>query len=73
MCRNEYPVIVKAKNEPVTVAVSSGPRGMEVSPTAVVRWDVPVQSKNTEEEIILSIKDQTDREVFHTFKLRIVK
>lgn len=69
----EYPITVQSKQGKVTYGLSSGPKGMEVSPMGLVSWDVPEDVTATEEDIILTVKDASDREIFHTFKLRIVK
>ena len=69
----EYTVATKVKRGPVTVTLNSGPKGMQVTPAGIVRWTVPGKPKTLEEDVILTIKDQTDREIFHSFKLQIVK
>lgn len=69
----EYQLTVRSKQGKVAYSLSSGPKGMDVSPTGLVRWEVPADVTATEEDIILTVKDASDREIFHTFKLRIVK
>jgi hypothetical protein len=69
----EYPIIVQSKQGKVEYSLSSGPKGMEVSPMGLVRWDVPEDPSAAEEDVILTVKDASDREIFHTFKLRIVR
>jgi hypothetical protein len=69
----EYPMTVQSKQGKVTYGLSSGPKGMKVTPMGVVHWNVPSAMKNTEEDVILTIKDASEREIFHTFKLQIVK
>ena len=39
----QYQIVVKAKNDKVEYRLDSGPEGMTVSPSGLVRWDVTAQ------------------------------
>ena len=67
-----YPMSVKSNKGGVTFEISSGPEGMTVSPKGVVKWKVPADAKDSAIEVILSIRDASEQEVFHTFTLRLV-
>lgn len=67
-----YPVKVKAKSAKVTYQLDSGPKGMTVDAAGVVTWEVPATATGTH-DVILSVKDETGQEVFHTFTVRVGK
>lgn len=62
-----YPIDVKSKRGGVSFKLESGPEGMTVSPAGVVTWRVPADSG--EANVIITIKDASGQEVFHTFNL----
>jgi hypothetical protein len=64
-------VAVKSKKGGVKVTLASGPEGMTVSPTGLVKWRVPADFKGGESNVVLTVRDGSDQEVFHTFTLRI--
>jgi S1-C subfamily serine protease len=68
-----YPVKVKSKQAKVTFKFDAGPKGMEVSASGVLTWQIPPDAVPGEEEVILTVKDGGGQEVFHTFKIRITK
>jgi hypothetical protein len=68
-----YQVAVKSRHGSVKFRLDSGPRGLEVSPTGLVRWPVLAEGKETETEVILTVSDSAGQEVFHTFTIRVVK
>lgn len=69
----EYPIRVQSKQGKVTYNLSSGPTGMTVDSTGLVRWNVPATAETGDVDVILTIQDASDREIFHTFKLQILK
>jgi hypothetical protein len=66
-----YQLTVKSKKGEVKYKVGSGPDGMEISPTGLVKWKVPSDAKNGQNEVILNVRDASGQEEFHTFKLRL--
>ena len=48
----------------------SGPEGMRLSPSGRLTWDVPAELAEAEEAVILSIRDASGQQVFHSFTIR---
>src|SRR5262245_54716997 len=67
-----YPLQVKSKHGGVTFKLDAGPKGMTVSATGVVTWDVPADATG-DQEILLTVKDKTGQEALHNFKVKVVK
>ncbi|MCE9553984.1 MAG: trypsin-like peptidase domain-containing protein [Planctomycetes bacterium] len=63
----KYKIEARAKKGPVKMKLESGPEGMKLSPQGDLQWKVPASAKT--EAIIVSVKDGTDQEIFHTFTL----
>jgi hypothetical protein len=63
---------VKSRKEGVKYQVSSGPPGLEVSPTGLVKWQVPANDGEAGSDVIVTIRDASGQEVFHTFSLKRV-
>ncbi len=51
----------------VKFALQSGPKGLTVSSDGKVAWDAPAQP--VEETVIVSLKDGSGQEAFHTFRV----
>lgn len=68
-----YAVQVKAKDKKLGYTLDSGPKGMTVSAEGVVTWAVPADTPAGEQAVILTVRDGKGQEVFHTFKVRVVK
>jgi hypothetical protein len=68
-----YPIVVKSKQGGVTFTLDSGPKGMAVSAAGVVTWDVPPDAAAGEQEVILTVRDKSGQDVFHTFSVRVEK
>ncbi len=68
-----YPVKVKAKDKRVAFQLDSGPKGMAVSADGVVTWAVPADAAPGDHDAILTVRDGTGQEVFHTFAVKVVK
>ena len=62
---------VKSKKGGVKVLVASGPEGLEASPTGLVKWRVPADYKGGDAEVLLTVRDASGQEVFHTFTIRV--
>jgi S1-C subfamily serine protease len=67
--RYEYQLEVKAKRAISKYSVD-GPPGMTISPTGRISWSVPAGA-DRENAVVVTIKDATGQEVFHTFNLSV--
>ncbi len=67
--RYEYQLEVKSKRTIAKFSVD-GPAGMTISPTGRISWSVPAGA-DKENAVVVTIKDATGQEVFHTFNLSI--
>jgi hypothetical protein len=65
----KYQVVVKSRTGGVKYQVSSGPSGLEISPTGLVTWQVPADGAEHESQVILSIRDASGQEISHTFSI----
>lgn len=68
-----YPIKVKAKDKKVTFQLDSGPKGMAVSADGVVTWSVPVDALEGKHDVILTVRTESGREMFHTFVVKVLK
>lgn len=64
-----FALTARAKNGPVKFRLESGPAGMTVSTTGLVRWPVPATYTDTRAEAILVLTDSNGTEKFHTLVL----
>jgi S1-C subfamily serine protease len=69
----EYPIVVKAKQKPVTFKLDSGPKGMAVTSEGVVTWAGTANVAEEEVQAIVNIRDARGQEQFHSFTVRVVK
>jgi predicted Zn finger-like uncharacterized protein len=69
----QYPIRVKSKRGGLKFTLDAGPPGMKVSPTGTLSWVVPADQPGGETDAILTIGDVTGQEIFHTFKVAVVK
>ena len=67
-----YPIQIKSKKGGVKYRVESGPDGMKVA-GGVVAWKVPANFQEGPADVIMTISDAAGQEVFHTFKLTVVR
>jgi hypothetical protein len=66
-----YQIATKSKKGDVKYELSSGPSGMEVSPTGKVKWRVPPEFKPGEADVLITVRDGAGQVAFHTFTIRI--
>jgi hypothetical protein len=66
-----YPLAVKSRKGGVKYSLASGPTGMTVSKEGVVKWTAPKDFAEAEVNVIISITDRTEQEVFHTYTLAV--
>lgn len=66
-----YQLDVKSKRGNVQYSLESGAPGMTLSKTGKLEWGVPAHYQGKEESIIISIRDASGQELFHTFKIAV--
>jgi hypothetical protein len=66
-----YQATAKSKKGGVKYQLSSGPEGMEVSPAGLVKWQVPAGFQGAEADVLITVRDASGQEVFHTFTVRV--
>ena len=64
-----YQIEVKAKSKDVTFELDSGPKGMTVSKTGTLTWDVPADP--SEAAVIVAITDGNKQKLYHSFTIRV--
>jgi len=69
--RYSYSVKTQSKRGGVSYGLTSGPPGMSIAADGTVRWDVPKDFKRRQAQVIVSIKDASGQEIFHTFTIHI--
>jgi S1-C subfamily serine protease len=67
--RYEYQLEVKSKRAVAKYSVD-GPAGMTISQSGKISWAVP-SGADKENAVVVTIKDATGQEVFHTFNLSV--
>jgi len=67
-----YKLAVKSKSGGVMISLDSGPKGMTLSPEGTITWAVPADATG-EQAVVLTVKDKSGEEVFHTFTLKVWK
>jgi hypothetical protein len=65
----EYKLEVRSKAPGVACKLEKGPDGMTVSPGGVVRWNVPPNQTGKAAPVIISVKNASGKELFHSFDL----
>jgi hypothetical protein len=63
-----YQLAVKSKKGGVKYRLESGPKGMKLSDTGLLTWDVPANA-DAEVDIILTVSDSSGQEVFQKFQI----
>jgi hypothetical protein len=69
-----YTPDARSSRGPAHVRVVSGPEGMRADPTGAITWAVPAAAEPSTGEpvsVILSAKDEADREVFQSFDIHV--
>ena len=66
-----YQVVVKSKKGQVKYQIDSGPEGLRVSPEGLIKWQVPADFKGAGSDVILTVRDASGQEAFHTFTIRV--
>jgi hypothetical protein len=66
-----YQLAVLSRKGGVSYRVESAPKGMEVSPQGLVKWQVPARTEETEVSVIVAVTDKAGQEVYQTFTLSL--
>ncbi len=66
-----YDLQVVSKDEHLQYGVELGPDAMTLSPTGELRWKVPVEARQQEEQVVLSVRDGTGQERLQSFTLKV--
>ena len=64
-----YQMTAKAKKSPATFKLDDGPPGMTVTPSGLLKWNVPGSFKEPEVSVIVTVADAAGQEIFHTFRM----
>ena len=64
-----YQPAVKSKKGGVKYKLESGPPGMELSASGLLRWVVPANFDQVEIDVVMTVSDASGQEIFHSFKL----
>jgi S1-C subfamily serine protease len=68
-----YAIKVKSKQGGVTYKLDSGPKGMTVSDSGIVTWAVPADAPAGDQDVIVTVRDKSGQDAFHTFAIKVVK
>jgi S1-C subfamily serine protease len=66
-----YEPEIKSKRGGVKLALDSGPEGMTLDKSGNLHWHVPDNIKNDSVGVILSVKDASGQEIYHTFNIAV--
>jgi len=68
-----YDLAVKSKKGGVQYKLESAPEGMKVDTRGRLTWDVPADYNGKTAEVLLTIADSSGQEIFHSFKVAVMK
>ena len=66
-----YAIETKSRQGGLQYKLDSGPKGMTLTPSGLLEWDVPSGYSSPMESIIVTIRDKSGQELFHTFQIQI--
>lgn len=66
-----YTIKAQSKRGGVTCKLESGPPGMTCSPDGTVAWAVPAGNADEDVAVIITVRDATGQEIFHTFNITV--
>jgi hypothetical protein len=67
----EYGLSVRSKKGGVQATLEAGPKGMQLTPKGKLVWQVPADFAQPETNVVLTVRDASGQEVFHTFTIRV--
>src|SRR5262245_2259863 len=66
-----YQVVVKSRKGDLKYHVDAGPKEMQVAGNGLIVWNVPGDFSLSEVDVIITVRDGTGQEIFHTFHLPV--
>jgi hypothetical protein len=69
--RFQYQIEGKSSRGGLKYRLESGPSGLSVSRTGLVEWPLVAGTVDADAVVIIALGDDSQREVFHTFRIRI--
>jgi hypothetical protein len=66
-----YQIDAKSKAGGVAFKLTAGPEGMAISDDGRLTWRVPADLEHKTFRIVVTVRDRTGREVYHSFDLKI--
>ncbi len=67
----DYQIKARAHRGGLKFELSSGPDGMTISKEGRLTWNVPTEFEDDEVTPVVTIKDDSGAEIFHTFSMRL--
>ena len=67
----EYQIRARSRRGGLKYELSSGPDGMTISQEGRLNWNVPTEFADEEVTPIVTLKDNSGAEIFHTFTMRV--
>jgi serine protease Do len=67
----DYQIRARSRRGGLKYELSSAPEGMTISQEGRLRWNVPTEIEEEEVTPIITIKDNSGAEIFHTFSMRV--
>ncbi len=64
-----YQLAARSRKGGLRYKLESGPAGMAVSPSGLLRWSVPGNFDQPTVDAIITVSDASGQEIFHTFRL----
>lgn len=66
-----YDVTVRSRRGGTEFALDHAPAGMRISPNGQVTWDVPADYPGKEAVVIISLRDASGQQIYHSFTLAL--
>jgi hypothetical protein len=66
-----YQIAVRSRRKALKYRLEGGPKDMSINADGRVSWEVPASGLQRDTTVIISIRNDADQEVFHTFTLHV--
>ncbi len=66
-----YKVDIRSKKGSVKVKLESGPKDLKVTPDGQVTWQTPTKPEDMSPDVVLTISDASEQEIFHNFHIDV--
>jgi S1-C subfamily serine protease len=66
-----YKVEVRSRKGGVKVKLGSGPKDMKVTSDGLVTWQVPTKPLDSPPDVVLTVTDSSEQEIFHSFRIDV--